>query len=331
MRGLFLQEIGRPEDLSLSDISEPKPGPSDILVDVHAAAVNFPDILSIAGKYQLKPQLPFVPGREAAGVVCSVGESVSRFKTGDRVMVQVDYGAFAEKVLAKEHEAYFIPDGIAFDQAAAVGVAFQTAWFSLTDRARIKEGEAVLITGATGSVGIAATQLASTWNCRVLAGLTTPSKASAARKAGADLIIDLSTDNPREDIREQVMRLTGGEGVDVVLDTIGGDVFSGAMRCLRFRGRMVVVGFTSGLIPEMKTNYLLLKNIEVSGVDRTQYRDVFPTWMDEAQAQIFDYIKQNRIKMPIQAEYPLEEFLRAFDVIRERKVEGKVVLRLKND
>ena len=331
MRGLFLQELGSPEDLALSDISEPVPGPTDILVDVHSAAVNFPDILSIAGKYQLKPQLPFVPGREAAGVVCSVGESVSRFKLGDRVMVQVDYGAFAEKVLAKEHEAYSIPDGIEFDQAAAVGVAFQTAWFALTDRARIKEGEAVLITGATGSVGIAATQLASTWNCRVLAGLTTPSKASAARRAGADLIIDLSTDNPREDIREQVMRLTGGEGVDVVLDTIGGDVFSGAMRCLRFRGRMVVVGFTSGLIPEMKTNYLLLKNIEVSGVDRTQYRDVLPTWMDEAQAQIFDYIKTNRIKMPIQAEYPLEEYLKAFDVIRERKVEGKVVLKLKND
>ncbi len=330
MRGLVLNELGEPDDLVLKEFVLPEIGESGLLIEVFSAAVNFPDILSIAGKYQYRPPLPFVPGREAAGIVSEVGGKVKRFKPGDRVMVQVDYGAFAEKVVAREHETYLIPDEVNFDQAAAVGVAFQTAWLALTDRARLKEGEAVLITGATGSVGIAATQLASTWNCRVLAGLTSPRKASAARRAGADLIIDLSGENPRESIREQVMRVTGGDGVDIVIDTIGGDVFAGALRCLRFRGRMVVVGFTSGIIPELKANYLLLKNLEVSGIDRTQYRDSLPGWMNEVQAQIFDYVRTNRIEMPIQETFPLEEFRAAFNVIRQRNIEGKVVLKIKN-
>jgi len=331
MRGLLLEKLGEPEDLALLEIADPEPGPGELIVDIYSAAVNFPDILSIAGKYQLRPELPFVPGREGAGVVSAVGEGVTRFQPGDRVMVQLDYGAFAEKSVAKEHETYPVPDGIGFDQAAAVGVAFQTAWFALTDRAQIKEGETVLVTGASGSVGLAAIQLAHTWGCRVLAGLTTPSKAKAARQAGADLIIDLSRENPRESIREQVMAVTNGDGVDIVVEIVGGDVFAGALRCLRFRGRMVVVGFTSGQIPEMKTNYVLLKNIAVTGVDRTQYRDVLPEWMDEAQAQIFDYIRTHRIEMPVQARFPLEEFLKAFDIIRDRKVEGKVVLTIKEE
>jgi len=331
MRALLLKKLGEPEDLALLEIADPEPGPGELIVDIYSAAVNFPDILSIAGKYQLRPELPFVPGREGAGVVSAVGEGVTRFQPGDRVMVQLDYGAFAEKAVAKEHETYPVPDGIGFDQAAAVGVAFQTAWFALTDRAQIKEGETVLVTGASGSVGLAAIQLAHTWGCRVLAGLTTPSKAKAARQAGADLIIDLSRENPRESIREQVMAVTNGDGVDIVVEIVGGDVFAGALRCLRFRGRMVVVGFTSGQIPEMKTNYVLLKNIAVTGVDRTQYRDVLPEWMDEAQAQIFDYIRTHRIEMPVQARFPLEEFLKAFDIIRDRKVEGKVVLTIKEE
>ena len=331
MRALLLKKLGEPEDLALLEIADPEPGPGELIVDIYSAAVNFPDILSIAGKYQLRPELPFVPGREGAGVVSAVGEGVTRFQPGDRVMVQLDYGAFAEKAVAKEHETYPVPDGIGFDQAAAVGVAFQTAWFALTDRAQIKEGETVLVTGASGSVGLAAIQLAHTWGCRVLAGLTTPSKAKAARQAGADLIIDLSRENPRESIREQVMAVTNGDGVDIVVEIVGGDVFAGALRCLRFRGRMVVVGFTSGQIPEMKTNYVLLKNIAVTGVDRTQYRDVLPGWMDEAQAQIFDYIRTHRIEMPVQARFPLEEFLKAFDIIRDRKVEGKVVLTIKEE
>jgi len=331
MRGLLLEKLGEPEDLALLEIADPEPGPGELIVDIYSAAVNFPDILSIAGKYQLRPELPFVPGREGAGVVSAVGEGVTRFQSGDLVMVQLDYGAFAEKAVAKEHETYPVPDGIGFDQAAAVGVAFQTAWFALTDRAQIKEGETVLVTGASGSVGLAAIQLAHTWGCRVLAGLTTPSKAKAARQAGADLIIDLSRENPRESIREQVMAVTNGDGVDIVVEIVGGDVFAGALRCLRFRGRMVVVGFTSGQIPEMKTNYVLLKNIAVTGVDRTQYRDVLPEWMDEAQAQIFDYIRTHRIEMPVQARFPLEEFLKAFDIIRDRKVEGKVVLTIKEE
>ena len=331
MRCLLLNKLGKPEDLIFTTLPNPKAGEGELVVDMYAAAVNFPDILSIAGKYQLRPNLPFVPGREGAGIVSEVGENVTRFKPGDRVMVQTNFGAFAEKAIAKEHETYLVPDEIDLNQAAAIGVAFQTAWFALTDRAQAKKGETVLVTGASGSVGLAAVQLAHTWGCRVLAGLTTPSKAGIARKAGADLVVDLSSNNPKEEIRSRVLELTNGDGVDVVIDIVGGEVFSGALRCLKFRGRMVVVGFTSGDIAEMKTNYVLIKNISVTGIDRTYYRDYLPEWMDEAQTQIFDYIKDERISMPIQETFPISDFLPAFDIIRNRKVEGKVILKIKNE
>lgn len=331
MRALMLHKLGEPEDLVLEDITPPVPGAGEVLVDIYSVAVNFPDILTIQGKYQHDPALPFPPGREGAGIVLEAGEGVTRFKPGDRVMVQADYGVFADQVLVPQHECYRVPDEVDFDQAAAIGVAFQTAWFALTDRAQIKEGETVLVTGASGSVGLAAMQLASTWGCRVLAGLTTPSKAGVARQAGADVIIDLSGDNPKDSIRDQVMDLTGGDGVDIVVEMVGGDIFTGALRCVRFRGRMVVVGFTSGVIPEMKTNYLLLKNIAVTGVDRAAYRDQLPDWMEEAQEQIFDYVATGRVKMPVQASFPFEDYIKAFDIIRNREVQGKVVLRLKEE
>jgi len=331
MRCLLLNELGKPEDLIFTTLPNPKAGTGELVVDMHAAAVNFPDILSIAGKYQLKPDLPFVPGREGAGIVSEVGADVTRFKPGDRVMVQTNFGAFAEKAIAKEHETYLIPDYIDLNQAAAIGVAFQTAWFALTDRAQVRKGETVMVTGASGSVGLAAVQLAHTWGCRVLAGLTTHSKAGIAREAGADLVVDLSSNNPKEEIRKRVMELTNGDGVDIVIDIVGGEVFSGALRCLKFRGRMVVVGFTSGVIAEMKTNYVLIKNISVTGIDRTYYRDYLPEWMDEAQTQIFDYIRDERISMPIQEIFPIKDFLSAFDIIRNRKVEGKVILKIKDE
>ena len=331
MRCLLLNKLGKPEDLILTTLPNPKPGDGELVVDMYAAAVNFADILSIAGEYQFKPKLPFVPGREGAGIVSEVGKNVSRFKPGDRVMLQTNFGAFAQKAVAKEHETYRVPDNINLNQAAAVGVAFQTAWFALTDRAQVRKGETVMVTGASGSVGLAAVQLAHTWGCRVLAGLTTPSKAGIVRKAGADLVVDLTSSNPKEEVRNRVMDLTNGEGVDIVLDLIGGEIFSGALRCLKFRGRMVVVGFTSGNIANMKTNYVLIKNISVTGIDRTYYRDYLPEWMDEAQTQIFDYIGDKRISMPIQEILPINDFLSAFNIIRNRKVEGKVILKIKEE
>ena len=331
MRGLMLHELGEPENLRLEKIPVPNPGPGEVLVDIHAAAVNFPDLLTIQGNYQFRPPLPFVPGKEGAGIVAAIGEGVTHVTPGDRVMVQVEYGTFAEQAVAPQHECYALPDGIPFDQAAALGIAFQTAYFALLDRAQLQAGETVLVTGASGSVGIAAIQLAKVFGTTVIAGLTTPSKEAVARDAGADHVIDLSGDNLKDTIRDQVFALTGGEGVDVVIEIVGGEVFAGALRAVKFRGRLVVVGFTSGVIPEMRTNYVLLKNIAVTGVDRGQYRDRDPDWMHRAQDEIFRYCVEGKVRMPVQDSFLLEDYIKAFDVIRNRQVRGKVVFRIGED
>ena len=326
MRALWLRTLGGPDSLRVEDVPDPAPGPGGVLVAMRAAAVNFPDLLTTEGKYQVRPELPFAPGKEGAGVVAAVGPGVTRFGPGDRVMVQVEHGTFAELAVAPEHECYRIPDAVDFDTAAAIGIAFQTAHFSLVDRGAVRAGETVLVTGASGSVGIAAMQLAKAFGCTVIAGLTTPGKADDALANGADHVIDLSMPNPRDAVRDQVLALTGGKGADVAIEVVGGDVFAGVLRSLAFRGRLVVVGFTSGVIPEVRVNYLLLRNIAVLGVDRSKYRDLAPEWMQRIQDEIFRMCVAGKIRMPIQARFPLEEFRSAFDVIRNRAVRGKVLL-----
>lgn len=331
MRGLNLAELGEPETLRLEEMPSPVPGEREVLVDVYAAAVNFPDLLTIQGKYQFRPDLPFVPGKEGAGVVSAIGAGVTQVAVGDRVMVQVEYGSFAEQAVVPEHECYIMPDGMDFDQAAAIGIAFQTAYFALVDRAQVQPGETVLVTGASGSVGMAAMQLAKVFGCTVIAGLTTPSKEDVVKENGADHVIDLSGDDLKESVREQIFALTDGQGVDVVIEIVGGAAFEGALRAVKFRGRLVVVGFTSGVIPEMRTNYLLLKNIAVTGVDRGQYRDREPGWMHSAQDEIFRYCVEGKVHMPVQARFPLEDYIKAFDVIRNREIKGKVVLMIRDN
>ena len=244
-------------------------------------------------------------------------------------MIQVEYGSFAEQAIAPEHECYLVPDAIPFDQAASIGIAFQTSHLALIDRAGIQAGETVLVTGASGSVGIAAMQLAKHYGCTVIAGLTTPSKEAVVRENGADHVIDLSVADLKNSIRDQVYALTNGQGVDVVIEVVGGDVFSGCLRSIKFRGRMIVVGFTSGVIADIKTNYVLLKNISVIGVDRGQYRDNEVDWMHRVQDEIFQSCVDGKIGMPVQASFQMENFIGAFDLIRERKIQGKVVLAIR--
>lgn len=331
MRGLILPELGEPEILRLEEFPTPIAGAGEVLVDMYAAAVNFPDLLTIQGKYQFRPELPFVPGKEGAGIVAATGDGVTQVAVGDRVMVQAEYGSFAEQAVVPEHECYIMPDDMGFDQAAAIGIAFQTAHFALVDRAQVQSGETVLVTGASGSVGIAAMQLAKVFGCRVIAGLTSPSKEDVARENGADHVIDLSGDDLKTSVRDQVFALTDGQGVDVVVEIVGGEAFAGALRAVKFRGRLVVVGFTSGIIPEMRTNYVLLKNITVTGVDRGQYRDREPQWMHRVQDEIFRYCVEGKVRMPVQARFPLDDYLKAFDVIRNREVRGKVVLMIRSE
>jgi NADPH2:quinone reductase len=327
MRAIVAREIGSLDKLAIEDLPAPRAGAGEVVVDMRCAAVNFPDLLMIEGKYQSIPPLPFVPGMEGAGVVAEVAPGIAGLRPGDRVMVQAGHGAFAERLAVKADRCYPVPEGVGFDAAAAIGIAYQTAHFSLVARAAMKKGETVLVAGASGSVGIAALQLAKAFGGRVIAGLTTMAKAAVARENGADHVIDLAAGNPRDSIRDQVKAATGG-GVDVALDMVGGEVFEGSLRALNWDGRLVVVGFTSGAIPTMKVNYALLKNIAVTGVNWSGYRERDPARVLRVQDEIWRLFAAGGIRVPVQARFPLDGFAAAFAVIRDRQIRGKVVLDL---
>ena len=326
MRAIVAHAIGPPEDLKIDQMPDPVPGPGEVLVDMKATAVNFPDLLVIEGKYQIIPPHPFVPGKEGAGTVAALGEGVEGLSVGDRVMVQVEWGTYAEKLVLPADHCFPMPDGMSFEEAAAMGIAYQTAHFALVARAGVKAGDRVLVTAATGSVGIAALQLARAFGCTVLAGVTTMSKADVALENGADHIVDLTVENLRDSIRNQVKEACGA--VDVVLESVGGEVFDGAVRALDFEGRAVIVGFTSGEIPSFRTNYALLKVISVTGVNWAAYRDRDPEWVQRVQRELFDLHGEGRIAIPVQAVLPMTDYVAAFDVIRGRQVRGKVILRM---
>jgi len=325
MRAIIARELGPPENLVIEDLPSLTAGPGQVVIDNKAAAVNFPDLLVMEGKYQVRPPLPFSPGKEGAGFIKSVGAGVTKLKPGDRVMVQVEYGSYAQEVVAEESHCYPVPDGVSFEEAAAIGIAYQTAHFALVDRAYVKEGNTVLVTGASGSVGLAAMQLAKAWGCTVIAGLTTMAKQDLARENGADHVIDLTEGDLKNSIRDQVKGITGG-GVDIVIEIVGGEVFDGSIRALNFAGSIVVVGFTSGTIPSMKVNYTLLKNISVTGVNWAEYRDRDPDWVQRVQTEIFEMVLAGKLHVPVQAVYPMDQIVDACKVLSDRQVRGKVVI-----
>ncbi|MCR9175218.1 MAG: NADPH:quinone oxidoreductase family protein [Alphaproteobacteria bacterium] len=327
MLAVRMAAFGAPATATLEDLPTPEPGKGEVRVAMRAAGVNYPDLLVMTGAYQHKPPLPFTPGKELAGVVDAVGAGVRGLEVGDRVMVQVEYGAFAEQVIATEAQCFRIPDGMSFVDAAAMGLVYQTGWFALFDRARMAPGDVVLVLGATGGVGLATIQIAKAMGAgTVLAGVSTMSKAQAALDAGADHVIDLSVENLRDGLREQVMAVTDGHGADVCIDPLGGDPFDAAMRALAWCGRMVVVGFAAGRIPVVKANYLLVKNIEVSGLQWSDYRDRTPDRMREAQADIFRLHAEGKLSPHVMERFSLDRVADAMAVIEERRVTGKVVL-----
>ena len=326
MRAVVMEAFGTPDQAKIRDLAAPEPGPGEVVVRTRAAGVNYPDLLVIEGSYQHKPPLPFTPGKELAGEIVRVGEGVSRWHVGDRVMAQVEYGAFAEEVVAGADQCFALPDAMPFADAAAMGLVYQTAWFALFDRAGFQAGNTVLVLGATGGVGMAAVQIVKALGGIALAGVTTMAKADAARDAGADHIIDLSVDNLRDGLRDQVHAVTDGRGADICIDPLGGDPFDAALRALAWCGRLVVVGFAAGRIPTIKANYLLVKNIAVSGLQWSDYRDRAPERMAEAQAEIFRLYSEGRLSANVTARFPLDHVADALAVLRDRKVVGKVVL-----
>jgi NADPH2:quinone reductase len=326
MRAVVVPEFGGPEVLRLEERPTPEPGPGQILLEVGAIGVNYPDLLVVGGKYQKLPPLPFSPGKDAAGVVRALGDGVSDPAVGDRVVAQLEFGAYAEELVVDAEDAHRIPGGMSFVDAAAMGLVYQTAHFALIDRGRFQPGEVVLVTGAGGGVGLATIQLVKAMGGTALAGTSSPDKADVIRRAGADAIVDLKAPDLRESLRAQVQDASGGRGADVVIDTLGGDVFDAAIRALAWRGRIVVVGFAAGRIPEIRANYLLVKNISASGLQWSDYRDRDPGRVRSVQDELFTLYDSKKIRPEVMATYPLERAAEALGAVASGRVTGRVVL-----
>lgn len=326
MRAVTVHEFGEIDDLRYQNLPDPIPRAGEVLVSMRAVAVNFVDLLVISGGYQFLPPPPFAPGKLPVGEVTAIGTGVSNVRVGDRVLTLAEQGGYAELIAVPEPQCVPLPDSLTFVDAASMALAFDTAWFALRDRARLAPGESVLVLGAAGAVGHAAVQLAKTMGARVLAGVSSMSRAAPARAAGADAIIDLSRDSIRDALREQVFENNHGTGVDVVLDPLGGDLFDASLRALAWRGRLVVIGFAAGRIPEVKANYLLVKNIEVSGLQVSDYRKRRPEQMLACFQDVFDLYTSGQVQALPSVTYPLDQYAQALHLVRDRKADRRVVM-----
>jgi NADPH2:quinone reductase len=322
MKAMVATRWGEPADLEYRDVPDPVPGAGEVLVETRAVGCNFPDILMLQGKYQVKPPLPFSPGHEIAGIVRGVGPGVARFRPGQRVIANLEWGGYAERAVTKVERVHAIPDAMPFDEAAALFVVYQTGYCALVRRASLQPGEWLLVHGAAGGVGLAAVQLGKALGARVIATAGTPEKLEIARQAGADVLVDYRT----EDWVERVKAVTGGEGADVIYDPVGGDVFDGSTKCIAFEGRLLTIGFAGGRIPTLAINRVLLKNISVVGVHWGFYQRRGSPLVDEWTGAILKLYEQGRIRPVIYRTYPLREAAAALQALAARESHGKVVL-----
>jgi NADPH:quinone reductase len=329
MRAIVADEFGPPEQLRVAEVPPPVPGVGEVLVRVHAAPVNYVDLLVVGGTYQFLPQRPFIPGKGPAGVVTALGPNVTALSVGDRVLAMAEQGGYAEAVAVCADQCYRLPPRMSFLEAASLSLVYDTAWFALRERARLVPGETVLVLGASGGVGRAAVQLARAMRAHVLAGIARPERAAAALAAGANTVIDLSAENLRDRLREQVYAATDGRGADIILDPLGGTIFDAALRALAWCGRLVVIGFAAGGIPTLKTNYLLLKNIEVSGLQVSDYRKRRPAQVAACYTEIFALYDQGKLQPDATMTFPLERAGEALAALRERRLDARAVLRVR--
>jgi NADPH:quinone reductase len=305
------------------------PGAGEIQIDVRASSVNFPDILMSEGAYQIKPPMPFTPGMEGAGTVCAVGSDVKDFKVGDRVLASVEFGTFAERLNAPAARCFSIPAAISFETAAAVGLAYQTAHFALCERGKMAPDDVILVNGATGGVGLAAIRLAKALGAETVIGsVATPDKSEIVKAAGADAIVRVDDKDHIGRLKDQVADATGGRLADLIIESVGGDVFEASLRALAFRGRLVVVGFAGGTIPSVKANYILLKNITLTGLQWALYPTKMANEVRRVQAEIFDLLARGKLDANIGATYGLSDIKTALGDMKNRRVRGKIVVRI---
>ena len=311
--------------LSLGEAPEPRLGADEVLIDVHAASVSYMDYLMICGGYQMRPPLPYVPGADAAGTVVACGDKVDRFRPGDRVACGGWFGAYGERVAAKAERTTALPANVDFVVGSTVLHIYGTARYALIERARVEPGETVLVTGAAGGVGLACVELAHKLGARVIAVVGRPEKAAVVRQSGADEVIDLAN----EDVRGRVKALTGGAGVDVCVDNVGGALFATLARLMAWNGRLLPVGFTSGEVPSLPMNLPLLKNYSVVGIFSGAWAERFPDQAAKASDEIMSWIGEGKLKPRVDRVLPLAEFREALAAVAERRVQGRTVLKVR--
>jgi NADPH2:quinone reductase len=318
---MVMRALGEPDGLELAELPDPLPGPGQISVDVEAIGCNFADVLLCRGSYQLRPALPFSPGSEVAGRVRALGPDVRGLSIGQRVAAQLGYGGYASIALADARRVQPLPEAMASADAAALGIAYQTAYLALADRARIQPGETLLVQAAAGGVGLAAVQIGSALGARVIAGAGSADKLALCKQHGAHELV-----NTREDgWDERVRALTSGRGADVIYESVGGDVLERSLKCIAWGGRLLVIGFSSGEIPAVRLNRVMLKHISLVGVNLGGYHERQPELLAESTARLFALYAQG-LRPLIHARYPLAQAARALAALASRQTTGKLIL-----
>lgn len=328
MRAVICHASGGPEGLVMDDLPAPNTGPGQVMIDVHAAGVNFADILMIAGQYQEKPGLPFVPGLEVAGTVRAIGPGVKRLGPRQRVMAVLDHGGFAEQAVAREADVFPIPDEMDFATAAGFPIAYGTAYGALRWRADMRPGELLLVTGAAGGVGLSAVEVGKALGATVIAGASGVDKLALAAARGADHVIDYRVEDLRARLKDIAQKL-GKSGVEVAFDPVGGDTFDTLFRALAWGGRVVVIGFAGGRVQQIPANLLLVKNASALGFWWGSYRRHAPELLAPAFAELIGWWSQGLLKPHVSNRLPLGEAAEALKALKERRATGKVVLTLK--
>jgi len=322
MRAVLCKEWSGPEKLVVEDVSSAPMKDGAVRIAVNAAGINFADLLLISGQYQEKPAFPFTPGMEVSGIVSEVGRGVSSLKVGDRVMALTGTGAYADEVVVDANRVYQIPDKMDFVAAASFPVAYGTSHGAFDWRAHLQPGEWLLVYGAAGGVGLTAVEIGKAMGAHVIACAGSQEKLAIARQCGADHLIDYS----REDIRERVKAITGGRGADVIYDPVGGDAFDAGLRSIAWGGRVIIIGFASGRIPQAPANILLVKNIDVIGFYWGSYQARKPQLLRDSYAKLFRWYEEGKLNPHVSATMDLEDVGQAMNLLRERKSTGKVVL-----
>lgn len=324
MKAVVCKDWGKPDDLVVEEMPSPELGKGKVRIGVAACGMNFGDILMIAGKYQLKPTLPFVPGAEVAGVVIEVGEGVTGLKVGDRVMGVNFYGGLAEEAVLPVGSVFKISDEMSFVDAAAFQIVYGTSHIGLDHRGQLKAEEVLLVHGAAGGVGLTAVELGKLMGATVIATASTPEKLALAEKYGADHLINYREEN----FKDRVKELTDGKGADVIYDPVGGDVFDQSMRCINWEGRILVIGFASGRIPEAPTNLTLVKNFSIVGVSFGSYSERDPKTYRASMETLLGWYDEGKLKPHISKTFPLEESVQALNMLKNRKAMGKIVVQV---